>query len=45
MLTRKDAVRWPLPANEGRVAVLEVEWEWVSGGEAIERHVFGEEAS
>ncbi len=44
VLTRKDAVRWPLPATEGKVAVLEVEWAWVSGGEAIERLVFGEEA-
>ncbi len=43
VLTRKDAVRWPLPPDEGRVVVLDVEWEWVAGGEAIERHVFGEE--
>ncbi|MBI5168945.1 MAG: tetraacyldisaccharide 4'-kinase [Candidatus Eisenbacteria bacterium] len=45
VLTRKDAVRWPLPADEGRVAVLEVEWAWVRGGEAVERHVFGEASS
>lgn len=44
VLTRKDAVRWPLERAEGKVAVLEVEWAWVSGGEAIERLVFGEEA-
>lgn len=44
VLTRKDAVRWPLSPAEGKVAVQEVAWEWVSGGEAIERHVFGEEA-
>ncbi|MFN8588108.1 MAG: tetraacyldisaccharide 4'-kinase [Candidatus Eisenbacteria bacterium] len=43
VLTRKDAVRWPLAPGEGRVAVLDVAWEWVSGGDAIERHVFGEE--
>lgn len=43
VLTRKDAVRWPLPADEGRVVVLDVAWEWVTGGDAIERHVFGEE--
>lgn len=40
LLTRKDAVRWPLDPAEGRVAVLDVEWEWVAGGERLERHVF-----
>ena len=44
VLTRKDAVRWPLAATEGKVAVLEVAWDWVSGGEAVERLVFGEES-
>jgi tetraacyldisaccharide 4'-kinase len=37
LLTAKDAVRWPARAARERVAVLEVEWEWVSGGEAVER--------
>jgi len=37
LLTVKDAVRWPQVAGAGRVAVLEVEWEWVAGGEAVER--------
>jgi len=36
LLTAKDAVRWPEPLGQGRVAVLEVEWEWVAGGGAIE---------
>jgi tetraacyldisaccharide 4'-kinase len=36
LLTSKDAVRWPGPAT-GRVAVLEVEWEWVLGGDEVER--------
>lgn len=40
LLTRKDAVRWPLSPGQGRVAVLDVEWEWVAGGERLERHVF-----
>ena len=33
LLTAKDAVRWPVP--EDRVAVLEVEWEWLRGGDAV----------
>jgi tetraacyldisaccharide 4'-kinase len=36
LLTAKDAVRWPESAEHGQVAVLEVEWEWVTGGEAVE---------
>lgn len=40
VLTRKDAVRWPLPPGEGRVAVLDVKWEWLAGGAELERHVF-----
>ena len=36
LLTAKDAVRWPESVEQGRVAVLEVEWEWVVGGEAVE---------
>jgi tetraacyldisaccharide 4'-kinase len=33
VLTAKDAVRWPVP--EDRVAVLEVEWEWLRGGDEL----------
>ena len=44
LVTTKDAVRWPAAAGDARVRVLEVEWEWVHGGEAVERLVFeGEE--
>ena len=32
-LTAKDAVRWPVP--EDFVAVLEIEWEWLRGGEGV----------
>jgi tetraacyldisaccharide 4'-kinase len=39
VLTAKDEVRWPAGARDGRVAVLEVAWEWVVGGEAVERMV------
>jgi len=38
LLTAKDAVRWPIP--DPSVRVLEVEWEWCSGGEAVEALVF-----
>lgn len=34
LLTRKDAVRWPLA--DPRVRVLDVTWEWISGGDACE---------
>ena len=37
LLTDKDAVRWPQAAGTARVAVLGVAWEWVAGGEAVER--------
>ncbi len=40
LLTRKDAVRWPAAAADG-VQVLDVEWQWVRGGDAIERRVGG----
>jgi len=40
LLTRKDAVRWPAVAAEPRVRVLDVEWEWVCGGAAVEDLVF-----
>jgi len=36
LLTAKDAVRWPESAGSDRVAVLDVEWEWVAGGPAVE---------
>ena len=36
LLTAKDAVRWPERSARDGVAVLEVEWEWVSGGAAVE---------
>lgn len=34
LLTRKDAVRWPLPHE--RVRVLDVAWAWTLGGDAAE---------
>jgi len=40
LLTAKDAVRWPLADDP---LVLEVEWRWVRGGEAVERAVTGGE--
>ena len=45
LLTAKDAVRWPVAAGADALRVLEVEWAWIAGGEAIERRVFagGEE--
>jgi tetraacyldisaccharide 4'-kinase len=43
VLTAKDAVRWPEAAAGDDVAVLEVEWEWVEGGEAVERLTFAGE--
>jgi len=43
LLSPKDAVRWPLPASDD-VAVLDVAWEWLAGGEAVERAVLGGEA-
>mgnify|MGYP001051290425 FL=1 len=41
LLTAKDEVRWPGGAPRERVAVLEVDWEWVCGGEAVERVALG----
>ena len=41
LLTAKDAVRWPAAAAAAHVVVLEVEWEWVEGGERVERRVMG----
>jgi tetraacyldisaccharide 4'-kinase len=43
VLTPKDEVRWPAPARDPRVAVLEVEWEWSAGGERLERRVLEDE--
>ncbi len=40
LLTAKDAVRWPRTTPGDAVRVLEVAWEWRSGGEDIERRVF-----
>ncbi len=42
LLTAKDAVRWRLPADPTPVLVLRVSWEWVTGGETVERLVLGE---
>jgi tetraacyldisaccharide 4'-kinase len=42
LLTAKDEVRWPL-ADDAASLVLEVSWDWVSGGQAVERAVAGEE--
>ena len=39
LLTAKDAVRWPEGAAAEGAAVLEVEWEWVEGGAAVEARV------
>lgn len=44
LLTAKDAVRWPAAAAAPDVAVLDVEWSWVRGGERAERMVLGERA-
>jgi len=41
ILTRKDAVRWPSECADPRIAVLEVEWEWVAGGGRVECEVLG----
>ena len=42
LVTRKDAVRWPVREGARGPLVLEVGWAWVAGGEAIEERVFGE---
>lgn len=42
LLTAKDAVRWPRAQAGGKVAVLEVGWEWVTGGDAVLAAVFGD---
>jgi tetraacyldisaccharide 4'-kinase len=43
LLTAKDAVRWPRDGEAASAAVLEVEWEWVLGGDPIERLALGGE--
>jgi tetraacyldisaccharide 4'-kinase len=42
VITPKDAVRWTVADPD--VMVLQVEWEWVSGGDEIERLVLGTQA-
>jgi hypothetical protein len=42
LMTAKDDVRWPIEDDRASL-VLEVGWEWVSGGDALERAVAGEE--
>ena len=44
LVTAKDAVRWPAAARAARPLVLEVGWEWVAGGDAVEAQVFGAQA-
>ncbi|HEY2955392.1 MAG TPA: tetraacyldisaccharide 4'-kinase [Candidatus Eisenbacteria bacterium] len=39
LVTAKDAVRWPKGSARDGAAVLEVEWEWVSGGREVEARV------
>ncbi len=41
LLTAKDAVRWNQSPHPTPVLVLRVAWEWVSGGEEVERRVLG----
>lgn len=43
LITAKDAVRWPRGAADDVVRVLEVAWEWVTGGERVERLAFEDE--
>jgi tetraacyldisaccharide 4'-kinase len=44
LLTAKDEVRWPARGTVGvGVLVLDVAWEWVSGGDAVERRALGAE--
>jgi tetraacyldisaccharide 4'-kinase len=43
LVTAKDAVRWPAQAAR-QPHVLGVGWEWVAGGQALERLVMGEGA-
>ena len=42
LLTAKDAVRWRRRSHATPVVVLRVIWEWVRGGDAVERLVLGE---
>jgi tetraacyldisaccharide 4'-kinase len=45
LLTAKDAVRWSAPPGDAPVRVLEVVWQWIAGGDAVERLVFAGEES
>jgi tetraacyldisaccharide 4'-kinase len=42
LLTAKDAVRWP-PERRGEIAILQVRWQWIEGGAAVEALVFGDD--
>jgi tetraacyldisaccharide 4'-kinase len=42
LLTAKDAVRWRRGSDSTSVLVLRVAWEWVRGGDQVERLVLGE---
>jgi len=42
LLTSKDAVRWRVHGQAGGALELRVDWEWVCGGDEVERRVFGE---
>lgn len=44
LVTAKDAVRWPRLPGLRPPLVLEVGWRWVTGGDAVEAHVFGADA-
>lgn len=43
LLTAKDAVRWPADESAG-VGVIDVGWEWIFGGSAVEDAVLAEGA-
>jgi tetraacyldisaccharide 4'-kinase len=40
LLSAKDAVRWPAGAPRERVAVLGTRWQWLRGGDEVERRVW-----
>jgi len=43
VLSAKDAVRWPGEVADARIVIVEIAWQWVSEGEAVERAVFRDE--
>ena len=45
LVTAKDAVRWPAAVTDPSPLVLEVEWSWVSGGEAVEQRALAVSAA